>query len=105
VLKVAIMGNPDSLAGGVYTEPGYYGNVGSLPSSLDDLVTKPGGVSSWNMYDRRGWHGPYVENNSGDFKKDAWDVSYVYNQGAKTITRYGPNGASGGGDDIVINLQ
>lgn len=71
-LTAAIVGNPELNANGARTDFGYVGDVGAFPGSLDDLVTNPGGYSTWN--------GPYI---AGDFqnngyKLDGWNVTYVY---------------------------
>jgi prepilin-type N-terminal cleavage/methylation domain-containing protein len=73
----AIVGDERLITDGVRTDFGYVGDVGSLPSSLDDLVLKPGGYSTWK--------GPYVRNNfnenSEDYKRDAWNNLYTYSGG------------------------
>mgnify|MGYP005851270603 FL=1 len=100
-LKVAILGNPDAIS------PGYWGDVGALPGSLNDLLTKPGGVSDFNKYTGRGWNGPYIER---DLLKDAWGTDFAYSTPDGTsgrrfiITSYGPDQASGGGDDITLDV-
>ena len=37
-LKVAIAGNPDAIAGGKYVDRGFEGDVGFVPSRLQDLT-------------------------------------------------------------------
>jgi len=106
-LKVAIIGDPDAIAAGRHSKAGYWGDVGALPSSLNDLVTKPGPVSSFNKYTQRGWNGPYIES---DLLQDAWGTNFVYQTPDGTggrrfiITSYGPDQASGGGDDITMDV-
>lgn len=108
-LKDAIMGDPESTVGGQMADKGYFGDVGSMPpqsDGLDALVTQPSGVSNWDPFDQTGWNGPYINTEgSNDWKEDAWGNTYVYSENDETITSYGPNGQSGGGDDITINLQ
>jgi len=45
----------------------FYLDTGSAPSSLDDLVNEPGGVTGWN--------GPYIKNT---LLKDPWGQPYKY---------------------------
>jgi len=70
-LAFAITGNPEIYADGARSDFGFVGDNGVLPISLDNLVQNPGGWATWD--------GPYVESgfNTGDFKKDAWNVSYT----------------------------
>jgi len=103
-LKRAMVGNPDLVAAGSYTQRGYEGDVGALPDALADLVTKPAGVSNWDPWIKKGWNGPYMEAQSGDYLKDAWGTNYVYSRASRTITSYGPDKAAGGGDDIVVQF-
>lgn len=76
-LIVAIAGNPDLYNNGMRSDFGYVGDVGALPSSLDDLVTNPGGYTTWR--------GPYVSRrftqDTDGFKKDAWGNTYTYTSG------------------------
>lgn len=76
-LIVAIAGNPDLYNNGMRSDFGYVGDVGALPSSLDDLVTNPGGYTTWR--------GPYVSRrftqDSDGFKKDAWGNNYTFTSG------------------------
>lgn len=76
-LVMAIAGNPNLYANGLRSDFGYVGDIGALPSSLDNLVTNPGGYTTWN--------GPYVsgrfaEDPSG-FKSDAWGNTYSFTNG------------------------
>lgn len=45
----------------------FYLDTGNTPSSLDELVNEPSGVSGWN--------GPYIKNS---LLKDPWKQPYVY---------------------------
>jgi general secretion pathway protein G len=45
----------------------FYLDTGSTPSSLDELVNEPAGVSGWN--------GPYIKNT---LLKDPWSQPYKY---------------------------
>ncbi|MCP4631779.1 MAG: hypothetical protein GY855_02555 [candidate division Zixibacteria bacterium] len=91
-LKIALVGSAtDNLSG-------YESDVGSLPSALTGLATKPGGVSSWNRFTSTGWNGPYIGDNNNDYLEDAWEVSYIYDSGARTIKSVGSS------DTITINF-
>lgn len=76
-LIVAIAGNPDLYNNGMRSDFGYVGDVGAVPTSLDDLVTNPGGYATWR--------GPYVSRrfaqDADGFKKDAWGSSYNFTNG------------------------
>ena len=64
-------------------------------SGLTDLVTQP--------RDAKNWHGPYLK----DIPKDPWQNDYIYEcPGRHNTTSYdlmsmGPDGRSGGDDDIA----
>jgi prepilin-type N-terminal cleavage/methylation domain-containing protein len=87
-LSEAIVGNPALTSGGVRSDFGYVGDVGSLPPNLDALVSNPGGYATWN--------GPYVQNdfqqNPNDYKEDAWGATYAY-AGGVTLTSSGSGSA------------
>ena len=76
-LAWAIAGNPDLYANGMRSDFGYIGDVGALPSSLDNLVTNPGGYTTWD--------GPYISRrftqDSDGFKEDAWGNTYTFTGG------------------------
>jgi prepilin-type N-terminal cleavage/methylation domain-containing protein len=76
-LARAIVGDERLITDGARTDFGYVGDVGSLPSSLDDLVSNPGEYSTWK--------GPYIRNdfneNIEDYKRDAWNNLYAYSGG------------------------
>jgi general secretion pathway protein G len=103
-LKRAIVGNPDLVASGSYSQRGYAGDVGSLPTSLTDLATKPSGAPNWDPWTKKGWNGPYIDASTGDYLKDAWGTNYVYSSASRTITSYGADKSAGGGDDIVVQF-
>jgi len=80
------------------TDPGFEGDVGFLPSSLADLITKPGSVAVWNPYQHVGWHGPYIDGTGGEYAVDAWAQAYIYDPGARTLS------STGSGDTITISF-
>jgi len=101
-LRKAIVGDPSIYTDGRYVQRGYLGDVGSLPDSLGDLVTKPATVPNWDKFTEKGWNGPYIQNSGYD--KDAWGNSYIYDKGNAKITSKGKDGILGTSDDIVIYL-
>ena len=105
ILKQSLLGDPGARTAGTSTDKGYVGDVGYPPVQLEDLVTKPAADPSWNRYLGTGWNGPYIsDDGSGSYLSDAWGNAFDYDAGGRTITSYGPDGASGGGDDIVVSF-
>lgn len=103
-LAHALAGNPALTSGGVRTDFGYIGDVGSLPAGWDDLITNPGGYSTWN--------GPYLKDkfSAGGaltyFKLDGWGnaisnptASFFATGGSQTITRR----IAGSIDELLYN--
>lgn len=84
-LARAIVGNPEVFVNGARTDFGYVGDVGALPPNLDALAQNPGGYATWD--------GPYMATGyeSDGFKKDAWDVNYVYTDTLIRSTGSGSN--------------
>jgi prepilin-type N-terminal cleavage/methylation domain-containing protein len=76
-LIAAIAGNPELHNNGMRADFGYVGDVGALPTSLDDLIANPGGYTTWK--------GPYVgrrfAQDTDGFKKDAWGGDYTFSGG------------------------
>jgi general secretion pathway protein G len=68
-------------------------DVGSYPSDLDSLVRAPAGAQRWD--------GPYLKKKQ--IPKDPWGNEFEYktpNSGEYELSSRGPDGNSGGGDDI-----
>ena len=67
----------------------FYLDTGNTPSSLDQLVNEPSGVSGWN--------GPYIKNS---LLKDPWGRPYKYRapgeHGDFDIQSFGADGQQGG---------
>ena len=67
--------------------------VGSLPPSLEALVTKPAGVERWN--------GPYLKKSS--LPKDPWGNDFIYRvpgqHGEYDLLALGADGVEGGEGD------
>lgn len=112
-LKMAMLGNPDLVQGGTRTSFGYVGDIGALPSSLNNLVSQ-GGLPSWtktSTYDSSvadlgtgaGWLVPsYIDakrDDSGNFLAlyDGWGNAYSYNNATARVTSTG-----GGSGNITI---
>lgn len=103
-IRGAIVGNPDRTSGGEYIDRGYLGDVGSAPTFLTQLITKPSGVDDYDYYARTGWNGPYLDDDgTGNDTTDAWGIPYVIT--GSILRSYGPDKASGGGDDIDLQFQ
>lgn len=75
----------------------YYGDVGSYPETLSDLMRKP-------LDDKmaRKWQGPYLQAKNDDYSPvDGWDNDLVYSRGESgsgkpyELYSYGPNGQEG----------
>jgi len=105
-LAWAIAGNPELVSGGQRVDYGYVGDVGSLPGSLADLVTRPGGYGTWD--------GPYIRDDfyssaggsESEYGYDAWGANYgftgttvVSSGSGSNITRRVANSA----DDLLYN--
>jgi len=81
----------------------YFEDVGSLPPSFTDLEQNASAAA--------GWAGPYLiailsasASTTSSLAMDAWNRNYavsVTGASTLTVTSLGPNGATGGGDDIV----
>lgn len=104
VLKKAIIGDTNVVVAGNYSNVGYEGDVGALPTLLSDLITNPG-LPAYNQWTKKGWNGPYIKQTStNDYLYDSWDRSITYDQGARTLRSAGPDGTSGNPDDIVLQF-
>ena len=70
-------------------------NVGTFPSTLDDLYTMPSGITPVQ------WGGPYLKD---PVPNDPWNRPYTYSADETndrvTITSNGPDGQAGSGDDV-----
>ena len=82
----------------------YILDVGSAPpadTGLSALLTPPG-----ELPDPTKWKGPYLEKQ--DLPVDPWNNPYVYEltgPGQFRISSWGPDGISGGTDDIMTTPQ
>lgn len=97
-LKRAIVGNPQIIAGGRYTDVGFEGDVGHPPVALTELGRKPDTVAAYDRFSRAGWNGPYIDTGGGEYLLDAWGVTYLYNHASRTVR------SVGGPDTITISF-
>ena len=114
----AMTGDPDLKEGGIRSSFGYAGDMGPLPPTsgtcpacgLIELVIQSGrpawAVDAQLSGTGYGWRGPYIDAKQDDSGRylallDGWGNYYSYNAATGQITSYGPDGVSGGGDDIV----
>ncbi len=88
-LKKAIVGDPSVTAGGAYIDRGFQGDVGFVPSRLQDLARKPDSVGVYNALTRLGWNGPYIDSSGGAYLSDAWGGTYVYQPASRRILSVG----------------
>ncbi len=77
---------------------GFEGDLGFPPSTLADLILKPGSLAVYNPYQHVGWNGPYIDGSDNEYATDAWDQVYIYNPAARTIA------SIGSGDTIEISF-
>jgi len=106
-IKIAVVGNPDLVNAGVRSDFGYVGDMGTVPSSITELLEQ-GAQPAWSVYDTdlgtgTGWRGPYIDNKKDDggtylATLDGWGNAYVQTSLGTTgqITSYGSDGAAGG---------
>lgn len=97
-LKRSIVGNPQAIAGGRYSDRGFEGDVGFPPAQLTDLVRRPDSIPAYNRITRRGWNGPYIDSSNQGYKYDAWDSLYRYSSTERTLV------STGADPDIVISF-
>jgi general secretion pathway protein G len=89
----------------------YYKDTATLPADTGNVVTDFQKLESDTV---SGWNGPYISRGrtiggNPDYCYDPWKKLFVYDHTSGslscTITSYGPNRASGGGDDIVYTIS
>ncbi len=122
-LKKAMIGDPDLKTSGVRSNFAYLGDMGNLPSTLDDLVTQatqPAYAFNSSKGVGAGWRGPYITlgpgSDAASHRVDAFGNDYTYSitnftnaQGqtvdAKVVT-LGADGLTGGtGDNEDVTLE
>lgn len=117
-LKNAMIGDPDKLASSQRSDFGYVGDMGCLPSSIQDLLTKPSGAPNYSFNSTvqigAGWRGPYITGaasgqETDTFTKDEWGNSYSYTVSGgcpltATFISNGPDAALSTSDDINYSI-
>jgi prepilin-type N-terminal cleavage/methylation domain-containing protein len=98
ILKRAIIGNPQVIAGNRFVNTGFEGDVGHPPVTLSELAIKPDSISTYDKFIRQGWNGPYVDSAGNNYLKDAWNIAYLYDGTNRKITSVGSP------DSIVISF-
>jgi general secretion pathway protein G len=98
-LVEGMVGGPES--GGF----GYVGDMGGLPSTLEDLVTR-GSQTAFAQTGYGfgvGWNGPYVREAGplADITEDAWGTAFSYSSAAAQVQSAGPDHVLGNGDDLL----
>ncbi len=105
-LRDALSGNPEFVANGNYVKPGLIVDVGAVPSSLSALISQ-GSYSSFNMYEKRGWRGPYINSSVSGWSLDAWGTAISYYASSRVIKSCGKDAICDGAnatDDISVSF-
>lgn len=105
-LREAINGNPELIANGQYVKPGFIVDTGTVPTALSDLASQ-GSFSSFDMYEKRGWRGPYVNTNPGGdttWSQDAWGTAFSYGASSRIIRSCGDDKTCATSDDLTISF-
>ena len=84
-LKRAIIGDENARSNGERVSFGFVGDIGGIPSTLDELISRGSlGASALDITKliAYGWKGPYLESpftsDADGYKRDAWGNLYVY---------------------------
>ena len=79
-IKKILIGDPSLVSNGERTSFGYLGDWGSLPESLDALITPQTPAWQFNATQKAGagWHGPYTNSTLDELKYNPWGDLYVY---------------------------
>lgn len=109
-LREAIVGNPELVANGQYVKPGIMIDLGFNSSTIASLslstLVSQGSYSSFDVYEKRGWRGPYVDTGNGAiWSKDAWGTNFSFSAAGRELRSCGKDltcGGSSSADDIVI---
>ncbi|HLA38289.1 MAG TPA: prepilin-type N-terminal cleavage/methylation domain-containing protein, partial [Candidatus Brocadiales bacterium] len=91
-LKVAVMGDPLDVRHGTRTSFGYFGDMGVLPTILDNLyiAQTPSYAFSPSLNTGAGWNGPYIDPKTmeylNDLKRDYFRQDLLYTSPASFTT-------------------
>lgn len=103
-LKLAIAGDARMMSSGQYTSPGFISEVGSVPTSLNDLIAQ-GAYPAYSPFSRRGWRGPYVSAAAEpNWNRDSWGTLFQYTAATRTIRSCGRDLVCGNADDITTTF-
>lgn len=120
--KRAIIGNPFVVSNEVRTSFGYVGDMGNLPTRLEDLYikgTQPGYTYNPSLKTGAGWRGPYLDpailEDLTTIKQNGYGQALVYGTTEFTdaqtgalalgkIISLGPDRIEGGGDDLSVEV-
>ncbi len=79
-IKKILIGDPSLVSNGERTSFGYLGDWGSLPESLDALITPQ--TPAWQFSATKkagaGWKGPYTNSTLNELKYNPWGDLYAY---------------------------
>ena len=121
-LRRAVNGNPAIVVDEARTAFGYIGDMGNLPTNLEDLWIKgsqPSFVFDTTKKTGAGWNGPYLELNVTSYAAalgfDAWGAAFDYSTvafvdsdlGADALGKlasFGPDMSAGGDDDLTVHF-
>lgn len=90
---------------------GFVGDIGRLPTSLNELVANPNNLPTYTLDTTTGvgagWRGPYLlQGPTGeDALLDAWGVPFTYNASTGQVTSLGPDHVPGTADDLVYPVD
>lgn len=122
MLKRAVVGNPELKTNGLRNDFGYVGEMGRLPVSLSELMSR-GSQTAVNynssLHISSGWAGPYVQETFTNFTSNPltdefnnayeWDSTELPNSGdtisARIISRGADKSVGGSGIDQDITLE
>jgi prepilin-type N-terminal cleavage/methylation domain-containing protein len=94
-LKVAVMGDPLDARHGIRTSFGYFGDMGVLPTILDNLyiAQTPTYTFSQSLNTGAGWNGPYINPETMEYlsnlKKDYFRQDLLYSSTTYTDSTVG----------------
>lgn len=101
-LKISLVGDSRLVQNGVRTHFGYTGDIGQLPSTIENLAVNTDGAGNWN--------GPYLPAgfDPASYDKDAWGKPFDYapvtdasgRRVAAALRSAGPDSVFATGDDI-----
>lgn len=104
--REALAGNPELVANGQYIKTGIIIDLKQVPSSLTDLISQ-GSHSSYDLYEKMGWRGPYLNSAAVNWNLDAWGNAIIYNASSRFIQSCGVDGICGdanAADDITVDF-